>query len=43
MSTNRFDLATEPDRHYIWQRLIVVDTDAFVAGDWSMIEGDFDG
>jgi hypothetical protein len=39
---NPFDLAADPDRHYIWQRLVAVDTEAFVAGDWSMIEEDFD-
>ena len=40
--TNPFDAGADPDRHDIWHRLIVADTEAFVAGDWSMIEGDFD-
>ena len=39
--TNPFDPATNPDRHYIWERLIRVDTEAFAAGDWAMIETDF--
>src|SRR4051812_2776354 len=38
---NPFDATSEPDRHYIWQRLVAVDSDAFVLGDWSMIESDF--
>ncbi len=40
--TNPFDLARDPDRHYIWQHLIAIDSDAFVLGDWSMIAPDFD-
>lgn len=40
--TNPFDPAHEPDRHSIWQRLIAADSDAFAAGNWSSIEGDFD-
>jgi hypothetical protein len=40
--TNPFDAATDPDRHFIWQRLMIADTEAFVAGDFSMIENDFD-
>jgi hypothetical protein len=40
--TNPFDAARDPDRHHIWQRLIAVDSDAFAAGDWAAIEGDFD-
>jgi hypothetical protein len=40
---NPFDPASEPDRHFIWHRLIAVDSDAFALGDWSMIENDFDG
>ena len=39
--TNPFHPATNPDRHYIWERLIRVDTEAFAAGDWAMIETDF--
>src|SRR5205823_3704107 len=30
------------DRHAIWEMLIVRDSEAFVAQDWSMIEKDFD-
>ena len=41
-SVNPFDPAVNPDRHYIWDRLIRADTEAFVAGDWAMIENDFD-
>jgi hypothetical protein len=40
--SNPFHPVTDPDRHDIWHRLILVDSEAFVAGDWSMIEGDFD-
>src|SRR3954453_22343508 len=39
---NPFDVTKDSDRHYIWQRLVAVDSDAFVLGDWSMIEADFD-
>jgi len=39
---NPFDAAKDPDRHYIWHHLIALDSDAFVQGDWSMIEPDFD-
>jgi hypothetical protein len=39
--TNPFDPSTNADRHFIWDRLIRADTEAFVAGDWSMIENDF--
>jgi hypothetical protein len=42
MTKNPFDNTGDPDRHYIWQRLIIVDCEAFVAADWSRIEGDFD-
>jgi hypothetical protein len=41
--TNPFDANSDPDRHYIWQRLIVADSEAFLAGDWAKIENDFDG
>jgi hypothetical protein len=40
--TNPFDRHGEPDRHQIWQKLVAIDSDAFIAGDWSMIEDDFD-
>jgi hypothetical protein len=39
---NPFDRETDPDRYHIWQRLVAVDCEAFAAGDWSIIEGDFD-
>ena len=39
---NPFDAVADADRHWIWQHLIAIDSDAFVLGDWSMIEGDFD-
>ncbi len=40
--TNPFDARADPDRHQIWQRLIVADSVAFAAGDWAAIEADFD-
>ena len=40
--TNPFNPTRDPDRHHIWQRLIVADSDAFAAGDWHSIEADFD-
>ena len=40
--TNPFDATRDPDRHHLWQRLIAADSDAFAAGDWAAIEGDFD-
>lgn len=39
---NPFDASTDAERHAIWDRLVRADCEAFVAGDWSMIEGDFD-
>jgi hypothetical protein len=39
---NPFDASTDPDRHHIWNRLILADSQAFVASDWSRIENDFD-
>ncbi|MGB7157849.1 MAG: hypothetical protein WBD40_07270 [Tepidisphaeraceae bacterium] len=39
---NPFDATRDPDRHHIWQRLVAADSDAFAAGDWAAIEGDFD-
>ena len=39
---NPFDAQSDQDRHYIWQRLVEADSDAFVLGDWSMVERDFD-
>jgi hypothetical protein len=39
---NPFDATADPQRHAIWDRLVRVDCEAFVAGDWSMVESDFD-
>jgi len=39
---NPFDGQSDADRHYIWERLVAVDCEAFAIGDWSMIESDFD-
>jgi hypothetical protein len=39
---NPFCAERDADRHEIWQRLVVVDCRAFAAGDWSLIEDDFD-
>lgn len=32
----------DPDRYAIWDMLMTRDVQAFVAGDWSMVEDDFD-
>ncbi len=42
MKQNPFDPVADPDRHFIWHRQIIVDSEAFVAGDWSMIVDDFE-
>lgn len=39
---NPFDAQRDPDRHQIWQRMIVADSEAFLSSNWSMIEDDFD-
>ncbi len=39
MQSNPF---TDPDRRCIWERLVTVDSEAFVRGDWTMIADDFD-
>ena len=39
---NPFDATTDAERHAIWDRLVRADSEAFIAGDWSMIEDDFD-
>jgi hypothetical protein len=39
---NPFHRDTEPDRHEIWERLVVADSQAFASGDWSLVENDFD-
>lgn len=41
-TANPFEKGKDPDRHFIWQRLMIADTQAFVAGDFSRIEDDFD-
>ncbi|MEA2709117.1 MAG: hypothetical protein QOF78_1718 [Phycisphaerales bacterium] len=38
---NPFDPMNDPDRHHIWDRLVRADTEAFVTGNWSIIEHDF--
>jgi hypothetical protein len=40
--TNPFDEKSDPDRQWIWRHLIAIDSDAFVLGNWAMIENDFD-
>ena len=40
--SNPFDATADAERHAIWERLVRADCEAFVAGDWSMIERDFD-
>jgi hypothetical protein len=42
MPTNPFNQHTEPDRHTIWRMMIVDDSEAFIARDFSRIENDFD-
>jgi hypothetical protein len=39
---NPFDSRTDPDRHYLWHRLVEVDCEAFAAGNWQLVESDFD-
>ncbi|HEX4412366.1 MAG TPA: hypothetical protein VH107_01975 [Lacipirellulaceae bacterium] len=39
---NPFDPQSDSDRHFIWDRLVAVDCEAFANGDWSQIEPDFD-
>ena len=39
---NPFDPAADPDRHYLWQRLVEADCEAFIAGDWAAVERDLD-
>lgn len=31
----------DPDRHYLWDMLVERDIEAFVAGDWGLVAGDF--
>src|SRR5437773_6975072 len=38
---NPFGCQSDPDRHEIWQRLVMADCAAFAVGDWSMIADDF--
>jgi hypothetical protein len=39
---NPFEESSDHDRHWIWQRLVLADCEAYAVGDWSMVEGDFD-
>jgi hypothetical protein len=39
---NPFDATRDPDRHAIWQMLVLRDSEAFVAQDWSKVADDFD-
>lgn len=39
---NPFDAQADADRHHIWHRLMRADGEAFVIGNWSLIEDDFD-
>jgi hypothetical protein len=39
---NPFDRLIDPQRHAIWERLVAADCEAFAAGNWSMVEDDFD-
>ena len=39
---NPFDPSRDADRHYIWDRLVRADSDAFARSDWSAVEADFD-
>ena len=32
----------DPDRHALWEMLMTRDFDAFLAADWSVVEGDFE-
>lgn len=40
-SDNPFDPA-DATRHALWERHMRIDIDAFIAGDWSAVEDDFD-
>jgi hypothetical protein len=39
---NPFNATADSQRHAIWDRLVRVDCEAFVAGNWAMVENDFD-
>jgi hypothetical protein len=39
---NPFSPSSDADRHYIWDRVIVADSEAFAMGDWNRIANDFD-
>jgi hypothetical protein len=39
---NPFDPITDSDRHIIWRMLIADDSEAFIAGDFTRVESDFD-
>jgi hypothetical protein len=38
---NPYDRQIDPDRHALWETLIARDSEAFVAADWSICDGDF--
>jgi hypothetical protein len=40
---NPFDRHHDVDRHAIWRMLVEADCEAFIVGDWGMIQDDFDG
>jgi hypothetical protein len=39
---NAFDAQSDPERHGMWEMLHARDSEAFVSGDWGMVDGDFD-
>ena len=38
---NPYDRSEDPDEHALWDALIARDSEAFVAGDWSLCDEDF--
>ena len=42
MPVNPYSRTTDADRHDIWERVIIADSEAFVGGNWAMIERDFE-
>src|SRR4051794_22941730 len=42
LPANPFERESDPDRHAIWQMMIIDDSEAFLAADFSRIESDFD-
>jgi hypothetical protein len=39
---NPFNRDSDPDRHVIWERLVIADCEAFSRSDWSIVDKDFD-